>query len=176
MGGDVPAPDVNIDTFGYDVGVFALFTIGLGMMFTNALLGSLLTIAAPVLALYLRGRVEEETRAKAKAQAATALREAAARVAPKLDEMIDEFANNLDGWVVAAGKELHREMIDVLQRARAELGEATPDVSRTTAECDALDKALDETRQQLESLRTSLWGATDEVLAEDCPGGDGALR
>jgi ABC-type transporter Mla subunit MlaD len=120
--------------------------------------------------------VEEETRAKAKEQAATALREAAAKVAPKLDEMIDEFAKNLDRWVVAAGKELHREMIDVLQRARTELGQAAPDADRTTTECDALNDALGKTQRQLESLRASLWGTEAAERTEDCPGADGAVR
>jgi small GTP-binding protein len=168
MGGDVPSPDVQVDTFGYDVGVFALFTIGLGMMFTNALLGSLLTIAAPVLALYLRGRIEDQTRAKAKEQAATALREAAARVAPKLDEMTGEFATALDAWVVSAGAELHREMIDVLARARSDLGEAAPDAERITAECDGLDEALRGTCQTLDRLRAELWGSPPPAESEDC--------
>lgn len=158
MGADIPAPDVRIDTFGYDVGVFALFTIGLGMMFSNALLGSMLTIAAPVLALYLRGRIEAETRTKAKSQAATALREAAARVAPKLDEMVDEFAKRLDAWVVAAGKELHREMIDVLAAARTEHRDTAPDAEKTAAECDALEQALHQTTEHLTELRATLWG------------------
>ena len=42
--------DVQIDTFGYDVGIFALFTLGLGVMFANALLGGMLALAAPILA------------------------------------------------------------------------------------------------------------------------------
>src|SRR3954466_13158560 len=36
LGGDLKAPDVAVDTFGYDVGVVALGAIGLGVMFTNA--------------------------------------------------------------------------------------------------------------------------------------------
>lgn len=176
MGAELPVPEVTVDTFGYDVGVFALFTVGLGMMFTNALLGSLLTIAAPILAFYLRGRIDEETRLKAKEQAGTALREAAARMAPKLDEMVAAFASDLDAWVVAAGHQLHREMIDVLQQARAELAAAAPDAARAVADFDALERSLEQTDARLEALRAALWGEPVEPPAEDCPGGAGPLR
>ena len=96
LGGDIKAPDVSVDTFGYDVGVVALATIGLGVMFTNALLGGLLALAAPMLAVYVRGKVEVETKKRAKEFAPQALREAAARIGPKIDEMIQEFASRLD--------------------------------------------------------------------------------
>jgi len=156
-GADVPQPNLAIDTFGYDVGVFALFTLGLGMLFSNALLGGLLTVAAPVLALYLRGRVEMETRQLAKEQAEKALREAAVKLRPKLDELEQEFATRLEAWMLEAGKELHREMIDVLRAAREARSSSLPDVTRDEAECDALAKRLGELRAELETARAALW-------------------
>ncbi len=159
VGTDIAPPDVRIDTFGYDLGVFALVTVGLGMLFTNLLLGSVLLIAAPVLAVFFKGRVEAATRAKAKEAAAAALREASSRVAPKLDEMIDGFAQHLDAWVVAAGKELHRELIDVLETARRERGEAVPNAEEAARDCDALEQELGALRERLGDLRASLWGA-----------------
>ncbi|WP_437906786.1 dynamin family protein [Sorangium sp. So ce327] len=157
LGGDVKPPNVEVDTFGYDVGVFALFTIGLGVMFTNALLGGILALAAPVLAVYVKDKVEAETRKKAKEMAPIALREAATRIGPKLDEMIQEFASRLDAWVVTAGQELHREVIEVLKAAREERVQAEPSSESQLKACDAQAEALQALTSRLEGLRSALW-------------------
>jgi small GTP-binding protein len=155
---DVVAPDITIDTFGYDLGVAALLSVGLGVFFTNALLGALMAGAAPVLAYYLKGRVEIQTKEKAKEQAAVALREAAAKVGPKIDEMITAFTDQLDAWVETAGKEVHRELLDVLSAARREHADHEPDAESLEASCIALEKQLDELRDKLEGMRLALWG------------------
>jgi hypothetical protein len=157
LGGDLKAPDVAVDTFGYDVGVVALATIGLGVMFTNALLGGLLTLAAPVLAVYVRGKVEVETRKRAKEFAPQALRDAAAKIGPKLDEMIQEFAGRLDAWVVSAGEELHREVIEVLSATRAERAAAKPGAESAVKVCDDQVEALSGLDGKLGALRSALW-------------------
>ncbi len=59
-------PNVEVDTFGYDVGVVALATIGFGVLFTNVFLGAALFAAAPLLAVYVRGKVETESKKRAK--------------------------------------------------------------------------------------------------------------
>lgn len=159
-GADVPPPDLTIDTFGYDVGVFALFTLGLSMLFTNALLGGVLTIAAPVLALYLRGRVELETRQRAKEQATKAVREAVSKVAPKLDAMVTDFASRLDAWVLSAGRELHRELLDVLAAAQHSLGPTEAASAQASAQCDELAAQLAALRERLAALRAGLWDAS----------------
>jgi uncharacterized coiled-coil protein SlyX len=157
LGGDVKAPNVEVDTFGYDVGVFALFTIGLGVMFSNVLLGGLLFVAAPVLAVYVKDKVQIETRKKAKELAPGALREAAGKIGPKLDEMIQEFAKRLDAWVVTAGEELHREVIEVLVSTRTSRTEAQPTAEAGTKECEEQTASLDKLVARLEGLRSSLW-------------------
>ncbi|WP_438026885.1 dynamin family protein [Sorangium sp. So ce233] len=157
LGGDVKPPNVEVDTFGYDVGVFALFTIGLGVMFTNALLGGILALAAPVLAVYVKDKVEAETRKKAKEMAPVALREAAVRIGPKLDEMIQEFASRLDAWVVTAGQELHREVIEVLKAAREERARVEPSSETQLKACDAQAETLQGLTARLEGLRSALW-------------------
>jgi hypothetical protein len=126
---DVRRLDVRIDTFRYDVGVVALFTAGLGVLFTNVLLGGLLVLAAPLFALAVRDRIDAEYRKRAKELVPSILADAGARVTPKLDAMIDDFAKKLDEWVVAAGIELHRELLSVLRSERA----ARDDASRTQA-------------------------------------------
>jgi ribosome biogenesis GTPase A/uncharacterized coiled-coil protein SlyX len=157
LGGDVHPPNVEVDTLGYDVGVLALFTIGLGVMFTNALLGGMLALAAPVLAVYVKDKVEVETKKRAKELAPAALREAAQKIGPKLDEMIQEFSKRLDAWVVTAGEELHREVIEVLRATRAERQDALPGAASATATCEDQATELDQVVAQLEGLRGALW-------------------
>ena len=163
---DVVAPDIHIDTFGYDLGVAALLSVGLALFFTDALVGAALAGAAPVLAYYLKRRVDAQTKEKAQEQAAVALREAAAKVAPKLDQMVEDFTGDLDAWVEKAGKEVHREMLDILQASKAAHKDATPDVARIEKECAAHKDALDNVKSTLEQLRKSLWDA-DAVHATE---------
>jgi predicted GTPase len=173
LGGDIKAPDVAVDTFGYDVGVVALATIGLGVMFTNALLGGLLALAAPVLAVYVRGKVEVETKKRAKEFAPVALREAADRIGPKLDEMIQDFAGRLDAWVVSAGEELHREVIEVLTATRTERAATKPGLESSIKTCDDQATALTGVTSRLEGLRSALWtpanGEAKEVPPAPAP-------
>jgi len=169
LGGDVKAPNVEVDTLRYDVGVFALFTIGLGVMFTNALLGGLLALAAPVLAVYVKDKVEAETRTKAKEMAPIALREAGTRIGPKLDEMIQEFASRLDTWVITAGEELHREVIEVLQAAQQERERVEPDAARAVRTCDEQAEALATVVSRLEGLRSALWTPANGEAAAVAP-------
>jgi ribosome biogenesis GTPase A len=157
LGGDLKAPDVAVDTFGYDMGVVALATLGLGVMFVNVLLGGLLALAAPVLAFYVRGRVDLETKKRAKEFAPQALRDAAAKIAPKLDEMIQEFAGRLDAWVVSAGEELHREVIEVLTATRTERAAVKPGAEAAVKTCDDQIGALTALNEKLEGLRSALW-------------------
>ncbi len=157
LGADVKRLDVKVDTFGYDVGVFALLTVGLGMMFANVLLGGLLALAAPVLAIVAKDRVEGEYRKLAKEQAPEVLRATAAKVGPKLDEMIDDFAGRLDAWVVTAGEELHREVLEVLHAARAARDEGGADETIARRQTDEQEARVQAAIANVEALRSSLW-------------------
>ena len=62
--------DLEVDTLKYDVGVFALGALGTGIfLFVNTLVGGLLTLAAPILAVVLKERVAGEIKAQAKKSA-----------------------------------------------------------------------------------------------------------
>ncbi len=172
LGGDVKRLDVQIDTFRYDAGIAALFAVGLGVMFVNVLVGGLLTLAAPVLALVLRDRIDAEYKNRAKEMAPEVVRQAAEKAAPKLDEMIDDFAARLDAWVVNAGEELHREVLEVLSSARVqrEAGEQTE--AAILVEVEAQQKLLDEANATVERLRAGLWAnekAEKVRVAADLP-------
>jgi small GTP-binding protein len=159
LGTDVKRLDVQIDTFGYDVGIFALFTLGLGVMFANALLGGMLALAAPILALVVKDRVEGEYKRRAKELAPEVLRAAAAKVAPKLDEMISEFGAKLDAWVVTAGEELHREVLEILNAAHAARQNGAKSEEEIRRDLDEQSSKLARAATRLEDLRAALWGA-----------------
>jgi uncharacterized coiled-coil protein SlyX len=158
LGTDVKRLDVKVDTFGYDVGIFALFTVGLGMMFANVLLGGLLALAAPVLAVVVKDRVDGEYRKRAKVLAPEVLRAAAAKVGPKLDEMIDEFAQRLETWVVTAGEELHREVLEVLHATRAGKADGSVDGELLAQQTEDQAARVELVIAKIGGLRSALWG------------------
>ena len=66
--------DITVDTLRYDASVFALGALGTTIfLFVNGVVGGLLTVAAPVLAFILRGRVGQEIKNEAKEQAPLAV-------------------------------------------------------------------------------------------------------
>ncbi|HTJ83898.1 MAG TPA: dynamin family protein, partial [Polyangiaceae bacterium] len=160
FGGDIKAPNVQVDTLGYDVGVVALLTVGLGVFFSNMLLGGALAAAALPLAWYVRGRIEKQTRDKARELAPTAIREAAARLAPKLEEMVNTFADRLDAWVVTAGEELHRELLEILRQAKTDRDAGAAEVASALSSCEAEQTGLGRSTEKLAALRASLGGAS----------------
>jgi small GTP-binding protein len=157
LGTDVKRLDVQIDTFGYDVGIFALFTLGLGVMFANALLGGMLALAAPILALVVKDRVEGEYKRRAKDMAPEVLRAAAAKVAPKLDDMIGDFGDKLDAWVVTAGEELHREVLEVLHATQEARKSGAKDEGESYKEIEEQAAKLKRSGSRIEDLRAALW-------------------
>jgi ribosome biogenesis GTPase A len=176
LGGDIKAPDVQVDTLGYDVGVVALMTVGVGVLFTNLLLGGGLLAAALPLAWYLRGRIENQTRERARELAPAAIREAAGKLGPKLEDMVTTFADRLDAWVVAAGEELHRELIEILKQARTEREAGADEVRASIETCDDQSKQLGRVEERLNDLRAALWAPSakpGEPAAESVPDAPG---
>ncbi|MEO8877776.1 MAG: hypothetical protein ABI461_19440, partial [Polyangiaceae bacterium] len=167
---DVKNLDVKIDTFRYDVGIFALFTVGLGVMFANALLGGLLALAAPVLALLIKDRVDGEYRKRVLELAPEVLRTVATKIGPKVDEMINAFAEKLDAWVVNAGEELHREVLEVLKATQDARAAGQQTAAQLQEELGAQATQLEAAETRIEELRKDLWLPKDTpsaaVLAE----------
>jgi small GTP-binding protein len=164
LGTDVKRLEVQIDTFGYDLGIFALFTLGLGVMFANALLGGMLALAAPILALVVKDRVEGEYKKRAKDLAPEVLRAAALKVAPKLEEMITEFGEKLDAWVVTAGEELHREVLEVLHAAQDSRKVGAKSETEAHDEIDEHAAKLKKATARIEELRVGLWAPRRESV------------
>ncbi|MCA9594120.1 MAG: dynamin family protein [Myxococcales bacterium] len=156
MGADLVTPSIEVDRFAYDVGIFAVLSVGMGVLFANALLGGLLIAAAPALALWNRGRTEAEMKKRALELAPVVLRETAAKVGPKIDQMVDEFAERLDQWVVTAGQELHKEIIEVLAAVQTERRDGSADRDQELEACTRGETRLAEVRARLEELRAAL--------------------
>jgi hypothetical protein len=157
---DMKGLDVKVNTLTYDVGVFALLTFGIGTLFANLLLGGLLLAAAPVLALVVRGKVEEEYRKKALEAAPGVIRAVGEQIGPKLDAMIEDFAKKLDAWVVTAGEELHREVLEVLHATRDARAQTVGDAGEAEARrgVEAQAERLAGATKRIEELRGGLWG------------------
>lgn len=155
MGTELKTPRIEVDTFAYDLGVFAVLSVGLGVVFANALLGGILLAAAPALALWNRDRTTAEVRKRALELAPTVLREAAAKTAPKIDEMVDEFVARLEEWLLTATDELHRDVLEVLMVVRGERDQAGVSAEDEVARCDAELKRLAQLELSLNGLRSS---------------------
>jgi small GTP-binding protein len=163
LGGDVSRLHVQIDTLAYDIGVTALFAVGLGALFVNLMVGGILLVAAPITAMVLKGRIEGEYRARAKEIAPDVVRQAAAKIAPKMDEIIDDFAQRLDAWVVSAGEELHREVLEVLQSALEARSSGAQDDASAIKDVEAQEKLLVEAKTKIEATRSALWEPKEKV-------------
>jgi small GTP-binding protein len=158
MGSDARRLDVQVDTIKYDVGVVALMFGGVALMAVNLMAGGVLAIAGPaIFAMFARGKIHEELKKRAKELAPEVMRETAKKVAPKLDSLIDEFAQKLDAWVVSAGEELHREVVEVLRATREARAAGHVDEAAAQAAVEGHAGALAGVVEQIQRLRASVW-------------------
>ncbi|MGH7282838.1 MAG: hypothetical protein ACRELY_15035, partial [Polyangiaceae bacterium] len=84
-------------------------------------------------------------------------RTAAAKIGPKISEMVDEFAQKLDAWVVTAGEELHREVLEVLRATQDARSAGEQDAAKISEELEAQAKQLEAAETRIEDLRKELW-------------------
>lgn len=149
--------DFDVDTFGYDVGVFALGALGVSVMaFSNLLIGGALAIAAPVLAFALKGRIDNQVREQASEQGVAAIRKAGSKVSSELERMIQDFSLKLKEFVEDAGHRLYRQVAEVLDRVVSQRSEVSADVEPLLADLRASrDKVRAELRE-MKNLRASM--------------------
>jgi len=164
--------EIKVDTLKYDASVFALGALGTTVfLFVNTLVGGVLALAAPVLAMVLRGRVATEVKAEAKEQGPVAIDRVAALIGPKLDEIIDGFGARLLEFVSQAGDALTRGIADVLDQALRER-RAGDETHAATADVKQLDAAISNLRaidERVADIRQRVW-----TPASDGPAGDEA--
>ncbi|MEZ4399079.1 MAG: dynamin family protein [Kofleriaceae bacterium] len=158
LGPDDARIDISVDSFKYDVGIYAVGALGTTMMiFVNVLAGGLLTLAAPILAIVLKSKIAGDIRAQAKEKVPGAIFHAATAMRPHFDKCVDDFALRLREFVTSAGNALYKGISEVLERTiadRKQHGGAAAELQATTAEQLAQVAAL---RVGLGELRSELW-------------------
>lgn len=167
--------EISVDTFKYDVGVYALGALGTVFLFVNTLVGGLLTLAAPVLAIVLRSKVAGDIREQAKAKAPEAITLAAAAMRPHFDKAIDEFAARLSEFVANAGNTLYKGISEILDRTiverRERAGQLDGIKTATTEQITQIHAA----RAALAQLREALWKNAAEPEGLEGTAAPGAL-
>ncbi len=164
MGADARKLDVQVDTIKYDMGVVALMFGGVALMAVNLMAGGILAVAGPaIFAMFARGKIHEEFKKRAKEMAPDVMRETAKKVAPKLDALIEEFAQKLDAWVVNAGEELHREVVEVLRATKDARDAGQTDEAAANAAVEGQAAALAKVVERIEKLRGELWSPRERV-------------
>ena len=168
LGSDTKRLDVQIDTIKYDIGVVALMFGGVALMAVNLMVGGVLAVAGPaIFAMFARGKIHEEFKKRANELGPEAMRETAKKVAPKLDQMIGDFAAKLDAWVVSAGQELHREVVEVLRAAKDARGTGQEDETKANADVEGQAAALAKVAERIEKLRGELWAPNERLRIAD---------
>ena len=165
LGPSDTAVDITVDSFKYDVGIYAVGALGTTvMLFVNALAGGLLTLAAPILAIVLKSKIAGDIRVQAKDRVPAAVLNAAEAMKPHFEKCIDDFAKRLSEFVSNAGNTLYKGISEILDRTMSErrehaggLAEMKSATTRQIQQIRALGAAL---RQ----LREGLW-TPDEPTA-----------
>src|SRR4029079_1118121 len=162
LGPEDTAVDISVDSFKYDVGIYAVGALGTTvMLFVNALAGGLLTLAAPILAIVLKSKIAGDIRIQAKERVPAAVLKAAEAMKPPFDKCIDDFARRLSEFVSNAGNTLYKGISEILDRTMAERREHAGGLaefkSATTKQIEQIRAAGSALRQ----LREGLWASDD---------------
>lgn len=153
--------DLEVNTFGYDVGVFAVGALGVTFLaFSNMLVGGLLTLSAPVLAFALKGRVEGVIRDKAAEQGLAAIDRAATKVEEEFASVVEEFATKLKQFVEDSGDRLYRQIAEALDRVVAER-------AKHLGTSASFETELSDVREKVQAIRSEFEGLRADLESED---------
>jgi GTPase Era involved in 16S rRNA processing len=158
--------DITVDSFKYDVGIYAVGALGTTvMLFVNALAGGLLTLAAPILAIVLKSKIAGDIRIQAKEKVPAAVLNAAEAMKPHFDKVIDDFAKRLSEFVSNAGNTLYKGISEILDRTLAERREAGSRVDDLRSSTSGQIEQIGAVRRALGQLREGLWTPESEPPA-----------
>ncbi len=150
--------ELEVDTLRYDVGVFALGALGTTIfLFVNTFVGGLLTLAAPILAVVVREKIGAQIKKQAREKGPEAVRRAADTIAPRFEEIVDQFEERLESFITDAGEALHRGISEVLDKALAERRDSETDTDAMREELAEKEERLGELSEALVTLREGLW-------------------
>lgn len=155
--------DITVDSFKYDVGIYAVGALGTTvMLFVNALAGGLLTLAAPILAIVLKSKIAGDIRVQAKERVPAAVLKAAEAMKPHFDRCIDDFAKRLSEFVSNAGNTLYKGISEILDRTMSERRERGGEIGDLRTATGAQIAAVKATTAALRQLRDGIWAPDDE--------------
>lgn len=160
--------DITVDSFKYDVGIYAVGALGTTvMLFVNALAGGLLTLAAPILAIVLKSKIAGDIRVQAKERVPAAVLKAAEAMKPHFDKCIDDFAKRLSAFVSNAGNTLYKGISEILDRTMTERRQVGSEIGGMRVATTAQIEQVIAARKALEQLREGLWegAGTDDPAA-----------
>lgn len=152
--------NIEVDSFKYDLGVYAVGALGTTvMLFVNTVAGGLLTLAAPVLSILLKSKVAGDIKEQAKERVPETVEKASEAMRPHFDQCVDDFAQRLRDFVIAAGNTLYKGISEILDQTiierRQRGGEVEP-LREATSEQIA---RVIEARSALSEVRSELWEA-----------------
>lgn len=170
LGPDDTQVEISVDSFKYDVGIYAVGALGTTvMLFVNALAGGLLTLAAPILAIVLKSKIAGDIRVQAKEKVPAAVLNAAEAMKPHFDRCIDDFGKRLSEFVSNAGNTLYKGISEILDRTMRERREVGGDVEAMKGVTTQQIQQIRAASSALKQLRETLW-SEPEAPAE-LPGG-----
>jgi GTP-binding protein EngB required for normal cell division len=162
--------DITVDSFKYDVGIYAVGALGTTvMLFVNALAGGLLTLAAPILAIVLKSKIAGDIRVQAKEKVPAAVLGAAEAMKPHFDKCIDDFAKRLSEFVSNAGATLYKGISEILDRTMSERREAGGQVDAMKHSTSAQIDQIVAVRRALLQIREGLWSPEEQPAEEPPP-------
>ena len=166
--------EITVDSFKYDVGIYAVGALGTTvMLFVNALAGGLLTLAAPILAIVLKSKVSGDIREQAKEKVPAAILNAAEAMRPHFDKCIDDFARRLTEFVSNAGNTLYRGISEILDRTMRDRKERGGEVEGMRTVTTEQIQQLVAARAAIAQLRERIWATDEDEEADGGGGGDG---
>jgi predicted GTPase len=154
--------DIDVDSFKYDVGVYAVGALGTTLfLFVNTLAGGLLTLAAPILAIVLKSKVAGDIREQAKERVPGAVSRAAEAMGPHFDSCIDEFSGRLGDFVASAGNALYKGISEILDQTIAERRRDEEQIDTLRAETAEQVRRVEVVRAELAAMRADIWSRGD---------------
>jgi small GTP-binding protein len=163
--------DITVDSFKYDVGIYAVGALGTSvMLFVNVLAGGLLTLAAPILSIMLKSKIAGDIRVQAKEKVPSAILKAAEAMQPHFNRCIDDFAKRLSEFVSNAGNTLYKGISEILDRAMADRRDRGSQVDSLRAATSEQIAAVVAARTALRDLRSGIWLPPGEPAPSELPG------
>ena len=155
--------DIHVDSFKYDVGVYAVGALGTTvLLFVSTLAGGLLTLATPVLAIVLKSKIAGDIKQQAKEKAPEAITKAAAIMAPHFDKCVDDFTHRLRNFVTSAGNALYQGISEILDTTVEERQKKTTELDVLRERAEERIQTVAAIQELLTNARQSLWeGNTD---------------